>query len=764
MIRRNINIGYYKFLTEYYNVNKDDIKVCYKNFVMIRNFNIMNDIINDTEIYIIDVDTWKEMCKEYDKDSNNYFPNITSMAFPISTNNVTGFSNTPTDFNSNISQSSLYEKNDDDTFEYGSDVYPLLDSYGHLKDIKCDVIRIYHPTIKKSLNYLICIDNYINNIHFYYVCKPNNLYESKSETEIVNNNQTYSEFIEIYFPNLDELFKVNSIDGNRTTYNIYFNENLNTIVSKKNEKFIENILLNDEEDNVEKYAKYDSDNNGFLIFKDQLVPLNLLLQPYRIVEDIDPFTGDMHNVKLYLKQHTSMENNYLTNPFNLIIFPYESIDENTHQYLLLDGYTPSSLTYITEHKFTINSKIGFDKKDNVISLISEFNFPNKESYIEKNNDDKQKALLEAYKYYYNIEEDNYKYYWVNKLKYEYSDIYDELLEDYDEATKDIYGSEEEYIKSLIENNYKIDIDDEEGIYDMLRDPEVEEEFETGMDFIGFRIQMATDLQYKNLIYNQTFTIKLEELDNFLFKLNNLFTSWVEYPDFLVARTIFIDRIENIYISSNNVFITKEVFKYMINDKDYYTINLLNKDNINMTELKVNDINPGSILDGYVNTVNSLVTNFINSDNLNSNELELLKNTINNLYDVTKEKIDKLSGFNFVNNINCIVDNKNNNKSDYNKIGESKIIFKPIFYRTYDLQNVRLRSGVKQKIGINLVNYMTKVDTFKLNIDGIEFVETGRNDIYVIFEINSAIFTSSSGTYNITNQDDEYISSGNWILY
>ena len=46
MIRRNINIGYYKFLTEYYNVNKDDIKVCYKNFVMIRNFNIVNDIIN----------------------------------------------------------------------------------------------------------------------------------------------------------------------------------------------------------------------------------------------------------------------------------------------------------------------------------------------------------------------------------------------------------------------------------------------------------------------------------------------------------------------------------------------------------------------------------------------------------------------------------------------------------------------------------------------------------------------------------------------
>jgi hypothetical protein len=60
--------------------------------------------------------------------------------------------------------------------------------------------------------------------------------------------------------------------------------------------------------------------------------------------------------------------------------------------------------------------------------------------------------------------------------------------------------------------------------------------------------------------------------------------------------------------------------------------------------------------------------------------------------------------------------------------------------------------------------MTKVETFKLIIDGIEFIETGRNDIYVIFEINSAILTTSDGIYNITNQDDEYISSGNWILY
>jgi len=763
MIRRTLNIGYYKFLTEYYNVNKDNITIHKKQFVMIRNFNIMNDIINDTEIYIMDVNDWKEMVKEYDSDENNYFPNISSIAFPISSNNVTGFSNTPTDFNSNISKLSLYKKNDNNDYEYGSDVYPLLDSNGNTKDIKCDVIRIYHPMIKKSLKYLICIDNYINNIHFYYLCKPNYLYETNSETEIKSNNQIYSEYIEIYFPNLDDLFKVNSTNENIDIYNVYFNENLNTVVSKKNEKFIEQILSNNGEE--ETYTKFSNDNNGYLIFKEQLVPLNLLLQPYRIAEDVDPFTGELHNVKLYLKQYMSMENNYLTNPFNLIVFPYDSIDENTHQYLLMDGYSSVELTYITEHKFTINSKIGFDDKHK-ISLISEFDFPNKELFIENNNNNLQKALLEAYKYYYNVDEDNYKYYWVNKLRIDYPDIVDELLADFknfcseNNINQNDEYSDNEKLRIMIEYNYKYN---DEGIYDMLRDPEVEEEFETGMNFIGFRIQMATDLHYKNLIYNQTFTIKLEELDNFLFNLNGLFGSWVEYPDFLIVRTIFIDRIENIYISSNNVVITKEMFKYMINDNNYYTIDLLNIENNNMIELKGdNIINPITILNNYTESIKNLISENISD----SNKLKKLKSSIDNEYKKQiLNNLNNLSKFNFINNINCIINNSNSNENNsINKINESKIIFKPIFYKTQDLQNVRLRSGVKQKIGINLVNYMTKVDTFKLNIDGIEFVENSRNDIYVIFEINSAIFTSSSGTYNITNQDDEYISSGNWILY
>ena len=139
----------------------------------------------------------------------------------------------------------------------------------------------------------------------------------------------------------------------------------------------------------------------------------------------------------------------------------------------------------------------------------------------------------------------------------------------------------------------------------------------------------------------------------------------------------------------------------------------------------------------------------------------LNNQINNISEINTNNIIP---FNFVNNINCIVEKPQNELKDVEVNKQQKIIFKPIFFKTQDLQNIRLRSGVTQNIGINLVNYMTKVETFKLVIEGIEFIESSRNDIYVIFNINSNLFVTSSGKYNIVTQDDEYVSSGNWVLY
>ena len=50
------------------------------------------------------------------------------------------------------------------------------------------------------------------------------------------------------------------------------------------------------------------------------------------------------------------------------------------------------------------------------------------------------------------------------------------------------------------------------------------------------------------------------------------------------------------------------------------------------------------------------------------------------------------------------------------------------------------------------------------IDGVQFIEIGRNDAYVLFKINTGLLTNSDGTYDIMDQDDQYISTGNWEKY
>ena len=60
--------------------------------------------------------------------------------------------------------------------------------------------------------------------------------------------------------------------------------------------------------------------------------------------------------------------------------------------------------------------------------------------------------------------------------------------------------------------------------------------------------------------------------------------------------------------------------------------------------------------------------------------------------------------------------------------------------------------------------MTKVDSFNLVIgDKINLVEYARNDVYVIFKLDSNKITNLTGQYHITNQDGEYISSGKYTV-
>ena len=130
-------------------------------------------------------------------------------------------------------------------------------------------------------------------------------------------------------------------------------------------------------------------------------------------------------------------------------------------------------------------------------------------------------------------------------------------------------------------------------------------------------------------------------------------------------------------------------------------------------------------------------------------------------------LDNYSPFNFINDIKCVISRTTDESVQLDTNPNTytpKILYQPIFFRTQDAQNIRIRDGVVQNIGINLVKYMTKVETFSISINNLTFIEVGRNDGFVIFSINGGAISGTSGTYNILTQDNDYITSGNWQKY
>ena len=198
-------------------------------------------------------------------------------------------------------------------------------------------------------------------------------------------------------------------------------------------------------------------------------------------------------------------------------------------------------------------------------------------------------------------------------------------------------------------------------------------------------------------------------------MTNIFQNWEQLPDFLICQTRFIDKYLGHVITGNQFIITKEWFKYMIND----TNPAIYKIKWEQTQTKLNKISDMN-----------------------------------------------LKNINFIDKINCIIKSEqtNNNALNYNTKNSPRVIYKPVFYKTYDLQNLQLKPGFVQNIGINLSEYMTKVESFSLIIGtDINLIEYARNDVYVIFRIDTNDISEPIGQYHITNQDGEYISSGKYTI-
>lgn len=697
-----IHIGNYKYLIEQY--DSTDIKdyQYLSEFVFIRNFSLMNNIVNDTDIYFIE----KQYLNEYIGElKNNEEPIGTKLVFPITDNAVNSYSSSYTKFNSSYSfenNSAIY-----DDEGYGSGIYEIYEKTNYSlisKKIKCNKIRIYHPVTLKNINAIIDISNYINGIHFHYLCKRITDYTTNSETEIKINNEVYSEFIEVYYPNLDDLFKVN-IDG---SYNSFYKENLDLVASTKNEQFI-NSILSSSEDLIE----YNEDDY-------QVVPLNLLIQPYRIVEEYTAenqynFDDDLSNdekfyVKLYLKTNVSIDNNFLTFPINITLHPYSDVDEKLKLYLIDDDLPSNTISLIDEVKFSINTRLGFN--NGKLSLVSMFKYPNESYFYNKyKDDDTTSPLKESYIYYNGISESNYNLFTNSNLEEQLksidsvTSINDSIIKNLSVMTNKDYKSMESALvdwKSVMKETIIKEYEEENGV---------------SSTFLGFKVEISTNMKFTNIIYENMIPINIKDLDDFSFNINGIFQKYSQFPEMLLGRVTFFDKFLGIEIVSNIVSISNNWRKYLINDNNIYRLS-------NLSDI-----------------------NYKNSHNETMKFVDLNENNIN-----------------FIKTIKCIVNKKSNESTNVQRNeNQQRVILKPIFYKVKDLQNISLKKGLDQKIGINLSEYMTKVETFKLIIENKEYIEIGRNDVYVIFDINTILLNNNEGEYNIINQDNEYLSSGKWSL-
>lgn len=152
--------------------------------------------------------------------------------------------------------------------------------------------------------------------------------------------------------------------------------------------------------------------------------------------------------------------------------------------------------------------------------------------------------------------------------------------------------------------------------------------------------------------------------------------------------------------------------------------------------------------------------------LKSNEIPVTQNLfsyfINNdqqtWIDIKNENIDmNIYNINAVDKIEYKV-YKLNNPTD----AKSNII-QPVFFKVYDLPSIIVHPNVTENICLNLDQYKSKVKSFTILLENIQFGEIGRNTSGVIFKITGKKLPQNNlnGIYYIINQDEEVVTSGKY---
>ena len=330
MISKEINLGEYKYLCRFYKYGEDfnDINVK-SQYIVLRNFEIYNDVVYDRDIYFID----KSILNDEDNE----------ICFPIKNNQNLSFTN-------NYEYFSKYGLSSFKDFSYD------LMQNDAVAWIPCDKVRIYNPTIKKDLDFIIYFDNYINDIHFHYFCRPNSVFTRHYDEEINLGKMRYIEYIEFKIPSTKYLFDKDN--------KIYFNDDFNKVININDDEGIENAV--------------DFFNSSKSFQESNVVYLSSLINPYFLKSSTEE-DGSTRFTKVYINSnHVFLNENFYNFTLNLTLYPYSMLYNDI--YFQDQDINPINEFITDKIFFNLSSYIGFD--NGKISLMNEFKFPGKIEFNE----------------------------------------------------------------------------------------------------------------------------------------------------------------------------------------------------------------------------------------------------------------------------------------------------------------------------------------------------------------------------------------------
>jgi hypothetical protein len=150
----------------------------------------------------------------------------------------------------------------------------------------------------------------------------------------------------------------------------------------------------------------------------------------------------------------------------------------------------------------------------------------------------------------------------------------------------------------------------------------------------------------------------------------------------------------------------------------------------------------------------------------SNELPLTIDIISYFINVNDNDIYNIN-LDLVNmevfNINAI--NKIENKTIHIDTtgGVKSNIIQPVFFKSLRVMDLIIHPDVTETISINLDDYKSKVETFIIQIENVQFIEVGRNATGILFKIIGKKLPGvlNNGTYFILNEKYEMVTSGKY---